>query len=165
MSIWLNHFLLCLVRNAPWTFLFIDCLIFYVEPPAAPQSAEPYLPDSSSPSSRYQTLTLPAPTPSATSRKDVPAVFARKRALSTAFGNEDHYDLPPNPTEKDLKRRQNTVSARKSRRRKLERLQLLESSLEKERQEKEQWRERALMLASILTGLNQPVPDFSVDES
>jgi len=111
-------------------------------------------------------------TPSVTSRKEVPAIFARKRARSTAFGDEedqlDDYVLPPNPTEKDLieqKRRQNTVAARRSRKRKLEHLQLLESSLEKERQEKEQWRERALMLSSILVGLNQPVPDFTADES
>jgi hypothetical protein len=109
-------------------------------------------------------------TPSATSRKDVPAIFARKRARSTAFGDEedqlDDYVLPPNPTEKDLieqKRRQNTVAARRSRKRKLEHLQLLESSLEKERQEKEQWRERTLMLASMLTDLNQPVPNFTND--
>ena len=111
-------------------------------------------------------------TPSATSRKEVPAVFARKRARSTAFGDEedqlDDYTLPPNPTEKDLieqKRRQNTVAARRSRKRKLEHLQLLETSLEKERQEKEQWRERALMLSSILSGLNQPVPDFTATDS
>ena len=111
-------------------------------------------------------------TPSATSRKEVPAVFARKRARSTAFGDEedqlDDYVLPPNPTEKDLieqKRRQNTVAARRSRKRKLEHLQLLETSLEKERQLKEQWRERALMLSSILSGLNQPVPDFNADDS
>jgi len=111
-------------------------------------------------------------TPSATSRKDVPVVFARKRARSTAFGDEedqlDDYVLPPNPTEKDLieqKRRQNTVAARRSRKRKLEHLQLLETSLEKERQEKEQWRERALMLSSILSGLNQPVPDFNANDS
>ena len=107
-------------------------------------------------------------TPSVTSRKEVPAVFARKRARSTAFGDEedqlDDYVLPPNPTEKDLieqKRRQNTVAARRSRKRKLEHLQLLETSLEAEKREKEQWRQRALMLASILTGLGQPVPDFS----
>ena len=85
-------------------------------------------------------------TPSATSRKEVPAVFSRKRARSTAFGDEeDELDddvLPPNPTEKDLieqKRRQNTVAARRSRERKLEHLQLLETSLEKDRQLKEQW--------------------------
>jgi hypothetical protein len=111
-------------------------------------------------------------TPSATSRKEVPAVFARKRARSTAFGDEedqlDDYVLPPNPTEKDLieqKRRQNTVAARRSRKRKLEHMQLLESSLEKVKQEKERWRERAYMLSSMLVGLNQPVPDFSDDES
>lgn len=111
-------------------------------------------------------------TPSVTSRKEVPAVFARKRGRSMAFGDEedqlDDYVLPPNPTEKDLieqKRRQNTVAARRSRKRKLEHLQLLESSLEKERQAKEQWRERTRMLQSMLINLNQPVPDFSDDES
>ena len=111
-------------------------------------------------------------TPSVTSRKEVPAVFARKRARSTAFGDEedqlDDYVLPPNPTEKDLieqKRRQNTVAARRSRKRKLEHLQLLESSLEKERQEKERWRERAYLLSSMLVALNQQVPDFTLDES
>lgn len=111
-------------------------------------------------------------TPSATSRKDVPAVFARKRARSTAFGDEedqlDDYVLPPNPTEKDLieqKRRQNTVAARRSRKRKLEHLRLLEDRLEVETQKKEQWRQRALMLASILSGLNQPVPDLLDEES
>ena len=109
-------------------------------------------------------------TPSATSRKEVPAVFARKRGRSTAFGDEedqlDDYVLPPNPTEKDLieqKRRQNTVAARRSRKRKLEHMQTLEKSVEDERRQKEQWRQRALMLASMLRDLNQSVPDFSDD--
>lgn len=111
-------------------------------------------------------------TPSATSRKDIPAVFARKRGRSIAFGDEedqlDDYVLPPNPTEKDLieqKRRQNTVAARRSRKRKLEHVQLLEKSLEEERQQKEQWRQRTLMLSSMLTGLGHPVPDFSDEDS
>jgi hypothetical protein len=111
-------------------------------------------------------------TPSLTSRKEVPAVFARKRGRSTAFGDEedqlDDYVLPPNPTEKDLieqKRRQNTVAARRSRKRKLEHLQLLETSLEKQRQQKEKWRERTRMLQSMLNNLNQAVPEFSDDES
>ena len=109
-------------------------------------------------------------TPSATSRKEVPAVFARKRARSTAFGDEedqlDDYVLPPNPTEKDLieqKRRQNTVAARRSRKRKLEHLQSLEKSLEDERQKREVWRERALMMSDMLRGLGQAVPDFSAE--
>lgn len=111
-------------------------------------------------------------TPSATSRKEVPAVFARKRARSTAFGDEedeleDHI-LPPDSSEKDLieqKRRQNTVAARRSRKRKLEHLQHLETSLEKERQAKERWRERTGLLLSLLANVNHPLPDFSDDES
>ena len=53
---------------------------------------------------------------------EVPAVFARKRARSTAFGDEEYQlddnVLPPNPMEKDLieqERRQNTAAARRSR--------------------------------------------------
>ena len=106
-------------------------------------------------------------TPSVTSRKEVPAVFARKCARLTAFGVEENqldvYIQPPNATEKDLieqKRCRNTVAARRSRKRKLEYLQLMETSLGKERQEKEQWRQWAPMLSSILSGLNQPVPDL-----
>ncbi|KAF8811007.1 hypothetical protein BYT27DRAFT_6470241 [Phlegmacium glaucopus] len=95
-------------------------------------------------------------TPSATSRKKVPAVFARKRARSTAFGDEedqlDDYVLPPHPTEEGLieqKRRQDTVAARRHLKYKLEYLQQFEKELEQAREEKEQWRQRALMLSSL----------------
>ncbi|KAF8811002.1 hypothetical protein BYT27DRAFT_7185115 [Phlegmacium glaucopus] len=91
-----------------------------------------------------------------TSRKGVPAVFAPKRARSTAFGDEeDQLDddiLPPYPTEKDLieqKRRQDTVAARRRLKHKLEYLQQFEKELEQARQEKEQWRQRALILWSL----------------
>jgi len=99
-------------------------------------------------------------------------VFARKRARSTAFGDEedqlDDHVLPPDSTEKDLieqKRRQKTVAARRSRKRKLEHLQQLETTLEMERQAKARWRERTYLLSSMLTSLGQQVPDFSDDES
>lgn len=74
-------------------------------------------------------------TPSATSRKEVPAGFAKKRSRSAAFADADDDDdeqleeLPPNATEKEQiewKRRQNTLAARKSRKRKLEYTQNLE---------------------------------------
>ncbi|KAF8803209.1 hypothetical protein BYT27DRAFT_7062164, partial [Phlegmacium glaucopus] len=98
--------------------------------------------------------------PFATSRKDVPAVFARKRASSTAFGDEDDqlgdYVLPSYPTEKDLieqKRRQNTLAIRRSQQRKRKHLQQLGKELEHARQEKEQWRQQALMLSSLLSSL------------
>ncbi|KAF9475079.1 hypothetical protein BDN70DRAFT_776529, partial [Pholiota conissans] len=95
-------------------------------------------------------------TPSATSRKEVPAVFQRKRSRSAAFGDEEDQlgdDLPLNPTEKDLieqKRRQNTVAARRSRKRKLEQFQKLQSEVDEERRLKEIWRTRAQTMLSTL---------------
>ncbi|KAF5317732.1 hypothetical protein D9619_012625 [Psilocybe cf. subviscida] len=112
-------------------------------------------------------------TPSATSKKDVPAVFARKRARSTAFGDEDDElaaeDMPLNPTEAELieiKRRQNTVAARKSRKRKLEQFQRLERDADHERRLKEVWTERANTLLAALRQYPEykDFPDFPADE-
>jgi hypothetical protein len=98
-------------------------------------------------------------TPSATSRKEVPAVFARKRARSQAFGDEeDQLDdeivtLPPNPTEQELieaKRRQNTIAARRSRKRKLEYQRELEDAVETLREEKDMWKTRAFTYHAFL---------------
>ncbi|KDR83189.1 hypothetical protein GALMADRAFT_239027 [Galerina marginata CBS 339.88] len=107
--------------------------------------------------------------PSATSRKELPAVFARKRSRSTAFGDEEDQldDLPPNPTEKDLieqKRRQNTVAARRSRKRKLEQFQMMEKSRNEERQLKEQWQERANVLLNLVRTMGVKYPDFPQDQ-
>ncbi|TFK52396.1 hypothetical protein OE88DRAFT_1397816 [Heliocybe sulcata] len=108
-------------------------------------------------------------TPSATSRKEVPAVFARKRARSTAF--EDEEDELPDASAAGLtmseqeaieaKRRQNTLAARRSRKRKLEYQRQLEVDMEKERQEKEMWKTRALTMRSMLVqnGLSAPTFD------
>jgi len=107
--------------------------------------------------------------PSATSRKDVPAVFARKRARSQAFGDEeDQLDdevvtLPPNPTEQELieaKRRQNTIAARRSRKRKLEYQRELEDSVEALREEKDLWKSRALTCQALLHSHNLESPEF-----
>jgi len=109
-------------------------------------------------------------TPSATSKKDVPATFARKRARSTAFGDEEDQlgeDLPLNPTEKDLieaKRRQNTVAARRSRKRKLEQFQNMEKSRDEERRLKEMWQDRANMLLEVIRGMGVAYPDFPPDQ-
>ncbi|EEB95062.1 hypothetical protein MPER_06026, partial [Moniliophthora perniciosa FA553] len=95
-------------------------------------------------------------TPSATSRKDVPAVFARKRNREQAQ-LEDEQDelepLPPNATEKqqiEWKRRQNTLAARKSRKRKLEYQQNMEAELNELRVDKEKWKTRAEVLRGML---------------
>ena len=104
-------------------------------------------------------------TPSVTSRKEVPAGFARKRARSVAFANEEDQldDLPPNSTEQDLieqKRRQNTVAARRSRKRKLEQMQRLQGSRDEERAFKEMWTERALVLLKLVRSMGVNYPDF-----
>lgn len=104
--------------------------------------------------------------PSATSRKDLPAIFARKRSRSQAFEGDDELaeeELGPNATEKEQiewKRRQNTLAARKSRKRKLLHQQELEESVERLTQEKEVWRTRALTLRQLLHSHGVPFTEF-----
>lgn len=105
-------------------------------------------------------------TPSATSRKELPATFARKRARSTAFGDEDDEllePLGPNATEVEqieYKRRQNTIAARRSRARKLAHQQEMEMKIEKLTQDKDVWKERAIMCQQMLLGHGIPAPTF-----
>lgn len=106
-------------------------------------------------------------TPSATSRKDLPAIFAKKRARSQAFGDDDEEEeapLPPNATEREQiewKRRQNTLAARKSRKRKLQHQLELEASVENLSSELEVWKARALTYQGMLKNHGLSVPDFS----
>jgi hypothetical protein len=107
-------------------------------------------------------------TPSSTSRKELPAVFARKRSRSQALGDDDdelgEEPLPPNATEKEQiewKRRQNTLAARKSRKRKLQHQMELENTVEQLMSEKETWKARALMYQSMLQAQGLDVPNFS----
>ncbi|TFY74502.1 hypothetical protein EWM64_g9510 [Hericium alpestre] len=106
-------------------------------------------------------------TPSQTSRKELPVTFARKRARSAAFGEDD--TLAPEDggsssvtqTEEEAikaKRLQNTLAARRSRKRKLEYQRELEDSLEAERREKEMWKARALVLEALLRDKGHDVP-------
>jgi hypothetical protein len=107
-------------------------------------------------------------TPSATSRKELPAVFAKKRARSHAFGEDDdetpEEPLPPNATEKEQiewKRRQNTLAARKSRKRKLQHQMELEETVERLTEEKEIWRVRAMTYQSLLRQHGLDVPEYA----
>jgi hypothetical protein len=108
-------------------------------------------------------------TPSATSKKEIPATFARKRARSVAFGDEEDElgdDIPLNENEKNLieqKRLKNTLAARKSRRRKLEQYQNMEKSRDEERELKQVWKERALVLLQTLRKQGVSYPDFPED--
>ncbi len=107
-------------------------------------------------------------TPSATSKKEIPATFARKRARSAAFGDEEDEldDVPLDDNERELieaKRRKNTEAARKSRKRKLLLYQNLEKARDEEKNLKEVWKERALMLLSTLREHGINYPDFPED--
>ena len=98
--------------------------------------------------------------PSSTSRKELPATFARKRAR-TQGPAEDDGEPGPSVSEEDAiktKRLQNTLAARRSRKRKLEYQRELEDAIEDERKEKEMWRARALVLEALLRDKGHEVP-------
>ena len=105
-------------------------------------------------------------TPSATSRKEMPAVFARKRARQQLLqGEEDEFDesLKPNATETEQiewKRRQNTLAARKSRRRKLMHQRALEMQVTDLIEDRDRWRQRALALQGVLQANGIPFAEF-----
>jgi hypothetical protein len=106
-------------------------------------------------------------TPSATSRKEMPAVFARKRARQQMLDGEDDEleieSLKPNATELEQiewKRRQNTLAARKSRKRKLMHQQGLENQVAELTNDREKWKQRALTLQGILQANGIPFTEF-----
>jgi Basic region leucine zipper len=108
-------------------------------------------------------------TPSATSRKELPAVFAKKRAQSKPFGDEGEEDgknppLPPNASESEQiewMRRRNTIAARKSRKRKLQYRLELEAAVERMTSEKETWKVRAIAQQEMLRQHGVELPGFS----
>jgi len=94
-------------------------------------------------------------TPSATSRKEPP----RKRSRTEALGDEDEANKDGGELDSiAAKRLQNTLAARRSRKRKLEHQLELEISLENEKQQKEHWRSRAMTLEALLLSHGIPVP-------
>ncbi|KAG1814974.1 hypothetical protein EV424DRAFT_1325633 [Suillus variegatus] len=107
-------------------------------------------------------------TPSVTSRKEVPAVFARKRARTAAFGDEqdelnEDVRILPSMTEQEqieAKRRQNTVAARRSRKRKLEYQRELEESVEQYKRESEIWKSKAMTYQALLRSHNIDYPEL-----
>jgi len=106
-------------------------------------------------------------TPSATSRKAVPAVFARKRARTAAFDDEqDELEdvlITPSMSEQEqieAKRRQNTIAARRSRKRKLEYQRELEESVERYKRESEMWKAHAMTCQALLRSHNIESPEF-----
>lgn len=121
-------------------------------------------------------------TPSATSRKEIPAAFLksqkRKRSRIQAFGDDETQnpsvggslspeddaaeEQPPlNATEKELiewKRRQNTLAARKSRKRKLEHQQFLETRVKDLETENEMLKVKSEALEAALRAHNIFLP-------
>ncbi|KAL4081164.1 hypothetical protein J3A83DRAFT_4084898 [Scleroderma citrinum] len=108
-------------------------------------------------------------TPSATSRKAVPAVWARKRSRQAAFGDEEDElrdETAPTMSEQEqieAKRRQNTIAARRSRKRKLEYQRELEENIERYKRESEAWKMRAQTYFALLRSHQIPVPDLGPD--
>ncbi|KAJ3971885.1 ectomycorrhiza-regulated protein [Lentinula raphanica] len=113
-------------------------------------------------------------TPSATSRKEIPSYFIKQQRRATppqSHGMSDDEDdelteEPPaeNATDQekiDYKRRQNTLAARRSRKRKLMYTQQLEATVERLTAEKELWRTRALTLRQLLRSHNIPYGEFN----
>jgi len=105
--------------------------------------------------------------PSATSRKAVPAVFLRKRQRAEMGDDEEDEllePLPPNATEREqieFKRRQNTLAARKSRKRKLMHQQELEAKVEKLTNEVTTWQTRCDVLSKLLQNHGIRPPTFN----
>jgi hypothetical protein len=97
-------------------------------------------------------------TPSATSRKEAPAVFARSPTRSQAFGDEEDQRedeavfLPPNPTEQELIEA-NTIAVR---------YKELEDDVEAMKEDRDIWKSRASTYHALIKshGLESP-PDFS----
>lgn len=106
-------------------------------------------------------------TPSATSRKELPATWRRKRLRTSGPDEVDELaeeSLVPTATEQEqieAKRRQNTIAARRSRKRKLEYQRELEESTEQYKRESELWKQRALTCQALLRSHHIECPDFS----
>jgi hypothetical protein len=107
-------------------------------------------------------------TPSSTSRKEIPAYFTKRRNSDPGLDEDEEDELteePPasNATDQEKiewKRRQNTLAARRSRKRKMLNVQRLEESVERLTREREIWKTRALTLKQLLHSHGIICPDF-----
>lgn len=105
--------------------------------------------------------------PSATSRKELPATWRRKRLRTAGPGDEEDQlveeGLAPTLSEQEqieVKRRQNTVAARRSRKRKLEYQRELEERAELYKRESEMWKQRAMTYQALLRSHHIECPEF-----
>jgi hypothetical protein len=96
--------------------------------------------------------------------KSLPADLCSEAGTNSGPGEEDEPSVGPSVSEEDAikaKRLQNTLAARRSRKRKLEYQRELEDAIEAERKEKEMWRSRALILEALLRDKGHEVPQMS----
>jgi len=108
-------------------------------------------------------LSLTPPSASRTQRLPTSRRFSRSHPYSE--DEEDPLDrpLPENATEQeklDWRRRQNTLAARKSRKRKQDQMQQLQDDVQRLSKEKDVWKERALMMKQLLISHGLPSPNF-----
>jgi hypothetical protein len=173
--------------NKLWTFSPSTPALNSIEPSTIPTKSAPVIPPAPAPASsrRRSNVTgtrknltpaalipLDAPTqkrtyitPSVTSRKAVPDAIVKKRLHSVAFSDdkdeEELAELSPTASEAEIieyKRRQNTIAARKSRKRKLEHQQALEDEVQQLSKQVTMWRERAMMAQELLRNSGVDLP-------
>lgn len=101
-------------------------------------------------------------TPSATSRKAVPAAIKKRKRTDADVGEEDLDEEDKQTIE--AKRQQNTLAARRSRRRKLEVYQKTMEDLEEERRVCNIWMTRTLTMQDQLKSLGVYTYDYKPDE-
>ena len=108
-------------------------------------------------------LSVTPPTNRTTHKSPTSRRFSRSHPYSD--DEEDPLDrpLPENATEQekiDWRRRQNTLAARKSRKRKQDQMQQLQDDVQRLSKEKDVWKERALMMKQLLISHGLPSPNF-----
>ena len=100
---------------------------------------------------------------------DVPAFYARKRARSQAFGDDEEDELPedhPPPAgatdqeQIEYRRRRNTLAARRSRQKKADKMATLEDDVRRLTSERDTWKTRAQTLRQLLLSHGIPCKEF-----
>jgi type II secretory pathway component PulJ len=108
-------------------------------------------------------LSLTPPSAHRTQRSPTSRRFSRSHTYSDDEEEPLDRPLPENATEQeriDWRRRQNTLAARKSRKRKQDQMQQLQDDVQRLSKEKDVWRERALMMKQLLISHGLPSPNF-----
>ncbi|KAF8443198.1 hypothetical protein L210DRAFT_3165384 [Boletus edulis BED1] len=111
---------------------------------------------------------VPVDTPTQSRKYVTPPTTSWKELPAAGAGDEENQlaDEGLTPSLSDLeqievKRRQNTIAARRSRKRKLEYQRELEQSLEQYKRESEMWKQRALTCQALLRSHHIECPEFS----